>query len=410
MKKIKDLRNLTKDLENDAKLKMLENLHEKGKCVGYTTVEVEVISGRKGRAVGTVFHNGGSWLYTCAHVVKLADEDVKDTFVLDRQKITFKWIDLDSEGTETHTYSPPQCDHAPPCECGHRIGIFTNITNDEGEIDEDKIDLAIFREDQISHLQLPTIMFQSSVNMEFRTTPKVDIMPQVPDSHESSLEKLYREKNETTYMGSEDSSLSCSPDTLKEKMFWKGKNETTGLPVDLYKHVTSEPVISSNGDTLYHIYWDFESDTPTKMFYIKERIGDKSIGPYFEFDSPAPDGASGSPVMVYQKVYEDCEEEEFCLAGIMSGGEEYIQVAELPESIQQHSKLMMRFNNLHHQLVQYRELSDHFKKSDDDRLKETIFKKQKDVKEEIIGILRDNELKGIFLGSLCIRDDEIAAN
>ncbi len=396
MKKIKDLRNLTKDLENPAKLKMLENLHEKGKCVGYTTVEVEVISGRKGRANGTVFHSGGSWLYTCAHVVKLADEDVKDTFVLDRQKITFEWIDLDSEGTETHTYSPPQC------KCGHRIGIFTNITNDKGKIDEDKIDLAIFREDQISRLQLPTIMFQSSVNMEFRTKSKVDIMPQVSDSPESSLEKLYSEKNETTHTGPEHSLLSCgSLDSLEEQ--WMEQNEKTGPPVELYPHVTSEPVIPSHGDELYHIYWDFDSDTPTKMFYITEQIGDKSIGSCFEFKSPAPEGASGSPVMVYRKVYkdEDCEE-EFCLVGVMSGGEEkgYIQVAELPESIQQHSKLMMQFNNLNHNLIEYGKLSDRLK-SDDDESKPTIVKDQQlAIKNMIIDILRDNEVKGIFHGSL----------
>ncbi len=129
----------------------------------------------------------------------------------------------------------------------------------------------------------------------------------------------------------------------------------------------------------------------------------------FHSNSPAPDGASGSPVMVYRKVYKDENgDKEFCLVGVMSRGVEYIQVAELPESIQQHIQQAMRFSSLYHRLVDYGKLSDQLKS--DDKFKVKIHKNQQEIEKEIKDNLRVNGLKGIFLGSLCIRDDEIAAN
>ncbi len=345
--------------ENDkSKLKMLENFHEIGRVVGYTTVRLS----NGGNANGTVFHCGESWLYTCSHVVKIVDKAVKDTFVLDRQKITFKWIDLGSEKTELHEFTP-RCD---------RIGVFTKIANDEGEIDLTKIDLAIFREDQIARLKLPSISFKSIVDMEFDVKSE-GIVPSVPAEVLDSVEKFWREKNEKTF-----------------------------LHVELEEVITSKDVTSSSGDMLYHIYWDFPKSGPIKMFYFKNQIRKKVSGPCFEFDSPAAEGASGSPVMVYRKVYGP--EKEFCLVGVMSAGEKYIQLAELPESIKDHSKLTMQINNLHTLLTQYAKLSEMFRRRDNPNNKEwieTTLKEKEEIKKTIRDILQEKGLE-VFLGSLCI--------
>ena len=194
---------------------------------------------------------------------------------------------------ETHTYPPLQGDPS------HRIGIFTKIT--EGG---DEIDLAIFRENQIN-VSLQAIEFKSIISTKYD--------PEVPE------------------------------------------HQATPIPISLRED-----------DTLYHIYWDFpKSSTPiaTKMFCITKQSTDKEVnserkegedvGPCFPFNSPALKGASGSPVMVYRNIFEEDSDEEdsdeedsdddskrFCLVGVMSEGWKKVQLAQLPESIKQHSNLM----------------------------------------------------------------------
>ena len=74
-----------------------------------------------------------------------------------------------------------------------------------------------------------------------------------------------------------------------------------------------------------------------------ERKEGEDVGPCFPFNSPALKGASGSPVMVYRNVFEedsDDDSKRFCLVGVMSEGWKKVQLAQLPESIIQHSNLM----------------------------------------------------------------------
>ena len=331
MEKIEALRNLPFPLteDNTDELKMRVKLHELGKAVGYTTEDVD--------EHGTVFHCGGSFLYTCAHVVENGG-------CFRRTSVTFEWIDLDSKETVTHEYPPPQCDHTPQRKYDHRICIFTNITDDKGKIDPAKIDLAIFREDRICALQLPSILFKSIISDEHRE---------------------YTEPNLV---------------------------------------VTSTLVTPSKDDTLYHIYWDFDSDPPTKMFCVTKQTEGKLLSaPCFKFDSPAPEGASGSPVMIYRKVHGT--EKEFCLVGVMSAGSEKVpvQLAELPESIKQHSYVMMLIDSLHRRLVQYEELSEHFRKRDnpnDNHFKKKIREMKKEIQVDISKNLHKNGVQRIFLGSL----------
>ncbi len=399
VKYIKALQKKTIPLsENDeSKLKWVKKFHEIGKGVGYTTVQVTLNDDENASANGTVFHCGGSWLYTCSHVVNIVDQvNMQDTFVLDSQKITFKWIDLDSETTKLHEFTPPP----PPCG---RIGIFTKITNDDGKIDPAKIDLATFREDRIACLNLPSILFKSIVDMEFKVTYEDEIPPHLTDEvldseSESESEEFWRKKNETTFVPVEYLPDDSEPDDSEtsDEEFLRKKNETTIVPrLKLEEEVTSKDVTSSSGDTLYHIYWDF-SGAPKKMFYFTERIGNKVTVPHFEFDSPAPEGASGSPLMVYRKVHGP--EKEFCLVGVMSGGEKYIQVAELPESIKDHSMLTTRINSQHNHLIQYTKLSETL---DDKELIKTTLKRKEEIKKTIRDILQEKGLE-IFLGSLCI--------
>ena len=360
MEKIEALRNLPFPLteDNTDELKMRVKLHELGKAVGYTTDDDD--------EHGTVFHCGGSFLYTCAHVVENGG-------CFRRTSVTFEWIDLDSKETvPPYKYPPPQCDHTPPCKYDHRFCIFTNITDDEGQIDEAKIDLAIFREDRIGALKLPSIRFKSIVDMTFHVTSVGEITPhEVPES-----------------------------ETFAEH-FWREKNEKTFEHTKLEKDITSKDVTSSSGDTLYQIYWDFGSDTPTKRFCVTKQTESKLIASCFKFDSPAPEGASGSPVMRYRKVHDP--EEEFCLVGVMSAGWEKVQLAELPESIKQHSNVMMLIKILHGRLVQYEQLTEHFRTRDnpnDNHFKKQIREMKKEIQVEISENLHKNGVERIFLGSL----------
>ncbi|XP_064398856.1 uncharacterized protein LOC135345370 [Halichondria panicea] len=238
----------------DRRLNLLEQLHEKGKGVGYTTMKFKQ-DGQIKYKYGTVFHYGKNVLCTCSHVVEKEKQ-------LGRMSVTFKWLDLESEEPQNNpvirTYPPPQCDCSLSCEHSHRKGIYTKITQ-HGDVDVDESDLAMFREDQMNaDPQLPSIQ-----------------------SHYGVAEdgKFYH------------------------IFFW-----------DLQK--------------IFHI-----SNAPTQTTLDKYSVGKKDIGSSsFPFESPAPKGASGSPVMVYEK-FEQNSKQKFCLAGVMKEGWEGIQCAESTESL-----------------------------------------------------------------------------
>ncbi len=78
---------LTEELEDTDELKRFEKLHEIAKVDGYAT-EYD----------GTVFHYGGRWLFTCAHVV--GNEEW-----LGGTSVTFEWIDMNSEEPYKNNYA-----------------------------------------------------------------------------------------------------------------------------------------------------------------------------------------------------------------------------------------------------------------------------------------------------------------
>ncbi len=388
--KINFLRNSPSPRTKD-ELNLLENLHKKGKAVGYTTVkytktflekqirvlqylpilpteeeqdklyqfqdllEKAEVDGYATVCDGTVFHYGGNWLYTCAHVVR-SEDYLKDTTV------TLEWRNLDGE-SEKHTCAPLQGDPS------HRIGIFTKIT--EGG---DKIDLAIFQENQIN-VSLQAIAFKSIITIK-------DLDPEVPE-HKKLIDEYVKTPAPTTGMDSdpdsptsEDEILNSmneiTPGTGCEVKFnaKTGEFEVIEKPPVAHNIIANVPIPTPislrEDDTLYHIYWNFpKSSAPiaTKMFCITKQSTDKEVdserkegedvGPCFPFNSPALKGASGSPVMVYRNIFEEDSDEEdsdeedsdddskrFCLVGVMSEGWRKVQLAQLPESIKQHSNLM----------------------------------------------------------------------
>ncbi len=361
--KINFLRNSPSPQTKD-ELNLLENLHKKGKAVGYTTVkytktfleeqigvlqylsilpteeeqdklyqfqdllEKAEVDGYATVCDGTVFHYGGNWLYTCAHVVR-SEDYLKDT------TLTFEWRNLDGK-PETHIYPPLQGDP------NHRIGIFTKIT--EGG---DEIDLAIFRENQIN-VSLQAIEFKSIISTKYD--------PEVPEHQ-------------------------ATPISLRED------------------------------DTLYQIYWDFpkSDEPPTKMFCITKQSTDKEvdsdrkegeeIGRCFPFNSPALKGASGSPVMVYRNIFEedsDDDSKQFCLVGVMSEGWKKVQLAQLPESIKQHSNLMQVLISQSRTLYRAKSLAEHLRDNTTVPAEwmHTLEQQVQQAKESIRDVFQTNDIVG----------------
>ncbi len=240
---------------------------------------------KKGKAVGymtkndeqgTVFHYEDNWLCTCSHVVENEE-------YLSRMTVTFKWINLESGTPVTREYTPSICGCLLPCGHNHRKGIITNITENGKESD-----LAMFREDLMdADPQLPSIQLHYSVTVKYEK----------------------------------------KAGSIKEKI--------------TIVYIANGNPRRSNDIKFYHIFWKFESSSCTKWFHISngttqtefDKYG-KDIGLCFLFNSPAPKGASGSPVMIYQKFEQDSIE-KFFLAGVMKGGWKYVQVAESTEAIRE---------------------------------------------------------------------------
>ncbi len=159
VEEIKALLNLAlkEDLSEERKtrLNLLEKLHEIGRAVGYTTVKCK--QDDDVRIHGTVFHYGGGFLYTCAHVVH---DDERFSGMGD----TFEWMDLKSGKPVTRKY--PQCDCLTPAVCSHRFGILKKSTPSREEND-----LAMFREDKTE--DLPAIQVNPDLTVELKIFDQV---------------------------------------------------------------------------------------------------------------------------------------------------------------------------------------------------------------------------------------------
>ncbi len=130
-----------------------------------------------------------------------------------------------------------------------------------------------------------------------------------------------------------------------------------------------------------------------------------NVRPCVPFNSPATDGASGSPVMVYQKV--DDPEKEFCLLGIMSRGGKYTQQAKSSASIEQLSKMIPMINMLQDHLVNNARTAKNMRDrslSIDEDFRKMIIEELTAVNKTIKSNLEKSGLQGIFFGSLRIAE------
>ena len=195
----------------------------------------------------------------------------------------------------------------------------------------------------------------------------------------------------------------------KGGLFRQDKIDALQLPSNQFKCIAP---CTYKDDMLYHIYWDFDSDIPTKKFCILKQttssehfVREKDTGPCVPFNSPATDGASGSPVMVYQTV--DDPEKEFCLLGVISRGGKYTQQAKSPASIEQLSKMIPMINMLQDHLVNNARTAKNMRDrslSIDEDFRKMIIEELTAVNKTIKGNLEKSGLQGIFFGSLRIAE------